>query len=100
MPRGERNNVSDADSIYCLRQFDMLSSTARYVALQPDMHLTVQDYITGGKLMNNMNDSFWLVKTADKKANVNGAAYLDMVLCNQKVEKILSSPGYTFIHMS
>ena len=36
--------------------------------------------------MNNMNDSFWLVKTADKKANIKGAAYLDMVLCNRDGE--------------
>ena len=36
--------------------------------------------------MANTTDGFWLVKTADKKVNVKGAAYLDMVLCNQQGE--------------
>ncbi len=29
-------------------------------------------------------DSFWLVKSADKKINVKGAQYLDMILCNKQ----------------
>lgn len=36
--------------------------------------------------MANTTDGFWLVKTADKKVNVKGAAYLDVVLCNQQGE--------------
>lgn len=36
--------------------------------------------------MANTTDGFWLVKTADKKANVKGAAYLDMVLCSKTGE--------------
>ncbi len=36
--------------------------------------------------MANTTDGFWLVKTADKKANVKGAAYLDMVLCSKDGE--------------
>ncbi|MBE6776218.1 MAG: HD domain-containing protein [Ruminococcaceae bacterium] len=36
---------------------------------------------TGGS-----NDGFWLIKTADKKVNVKGAAYLDLVLCDKKGE--------------
>ena len=36
--------------------------------------------------MANTTDGFWLVKTADKKVNVKGAAYLDLVLCNQQGE--------------
>ena len=36
--------------------------------------------------MANTTDGFWLVKTADKKANIKGAAYLDMVLCSRTGE--------------
>lgn len=36
--------------------------------------------------MANTTDGFWLVKTADKKANVKGTAYLDMVLCSKTGE--------------
>ena len=36
--------------------------------------------------MANTTDGFWLVKTADKKVNVKGAAYLDMVLCSKTGE--------------
>ncbi len=32
------------------------------------------------------NDGFWLIKTADKKVNVKGAAYLDLMLCDKKGE--------------
>lgn len=32
------------------------------------------------------NDGFWLIKTIDKKVNVKGAAYLDMMLCNKEGE--------------
>lgn len=32
------------------------------------------------------NDGFWLIKTVDKKVNVKGAAYLDMMLCNKDGE--------------
>ena len=32
------------------------------------------------------NDGFWLIKTIDKKVNVKGAAYLDMMLCNREGE--------------
>lgn len=32
------------------------------------------------------SDGFWLVKTADKKVNVKGAAYLDLILCDKKGE--------------
>ena len=31
-------------------------------------------------------DDFWLIKTVDKKVNVKGAAYLDMMLCNKDCE--------------
>ncbi len=31
-------------------------------------------------------DSFWIVKTVDRKVNVKGAPYLDMVLCNKQGE--------------
>lgn len=34
----------------------------------------------------NTSDGFWLIKTADKKANVKGAAYLDLILCNKDGE--------------
>lgn len=36
--------------------------------------------------MANTTDGFWLIKTAEKKANIKGAAYLDLILCNQKGE--------------
>lgn len=36
--------------------------------------------------MAGSNDGFWLIKTVDKKVNVKGAAYLDMVLCNKDME--------------
>ncbi len=32
------------------------------------------------------NDGFWLIKTADKKVNVKGSAYLDLILCDKKGE--------------
>ncbi len=32
------------------------------------------------------NDGFWLIKTVDKKVNVKGAAYLDLMLCNKDGE--------------
>ena len=32
------------------------------------------------------NDGFWLIKTIDKKVNVKGAAYLDLMLCNKDGE--------------
>lgn len=32
------------------------------------------------------NDGFWLIKTIDKKVNVKGAPYLDMMLCNKQGE--------------
>lgn len=32
------------------------------------------------------NDGFWLIKTIDKKVNVKGAPYLDMMLCNKEGE--------------
>ena len=32
------------------------------------------------------NDGFWLIKTIDKKVNVKGAAYLDLMLCNKEGE--------------
>ncbi|MBR5438524.1 MAG: HD domain-containing protein [Clostridia bacterium] len=35
---------------------------------------------------NGSNDGFWLIKTADKKVNVKGAAYLDLVLCDRNGE--------------
>ncbi len=35
---------------------------------------------------NSGADSFWIVKTVDKKVNVKGAPYLDMVLCNKQGE--------------
>ncbi len=35
---------------------------------------------------NGSNDGFWLIKTADKKVNVKGAAYLDLILCDKKGE--------------
>ena len=31
-------------------------------------------------------DDFWLIKTVEKKVNVKGAAYLDMMLCNKDSE--------------
>lgn len=34
----------------------------------------------------NSSDGFWLIKTAEKKANVKGAAYLDLALCDKKGE--------------
>lgn len=36
--------------------------------------------------MAGTNDGFWLIKTIDKKVNVKGAAYLDMMLCNKEGE--------------
>lgn len=36
--------------------------------------------------MQNSNDGFWLIKTVEKKINVKGAAYLDLVLCDSKGE--------------
>ena len=36
--------------------------------------------------MINSNDNFWLVKTAEKKVNIKGAAYLDMTLCDKNGE--------------
>ena len=36
--------------------------------------------------MTNSNDNFWLVKTAEKKVNIKGAAYLDMTLCDKNGE--------------
>ena len=36
---------------------------------------------TGGS-----NDGFWLIKTVDKKVNVKGAPYLDLILCDKKGE--------------
>ena len=35
---------------------------------------------------NGSNDGFWLIKTADKKVNVKGSAYLDLILCDKKGE--------------
>lgn len=35
---------------------------------------------------NSSNDAFWLIKTAEKKVNVKGAAYLDLVLCDKNGE--------------
>ncbi len=35
---------------------------------------------------NTSSDSFWLIKTIDKKVNVKGSQYLDMVLCNKQGE--------------
>lgn len=35
---------------------------------------------------NGSNDGFWLIKTAEKKVNVKGAAYLDLILCDKKGE--------------
>ncbi len=32
------------------------------------------------------NDGFWLIKTAEKKVNVKGAAYLDLMLCDKNGE--------------
>lgn len=32
------------------------------------------------------NDGFWLIKTVDRKTNVKGAPYLDMMLCDKKGE--------------
>lgn len=32
------------------------------------------------------NDGFWLIKTVDRKMNVKGAPYLDLVLCDKKGE--------------
>ncbi len=36
--------------------------------------------------MGTSGDSFWLIKTSEKKVNVKGAAYLDMLLCNKDTE--------------
>ena len=36
--------------------------------------------------MAGTNDGFWLIKTIDKKVNVKGAPYLDMMLCNKEGE--------------
>ncbi len=36
--------------------------------------------------MAGTNDGFWLIKTVDKKVNVKGAAYLDLMLCNKEGE--------------
>lgn len=36
--------------------------------------------------MAGTNDGFWLIKTIDKKVNVKGSPYLDMVLCNKEGE--------------
>jgi 3'-5' exoribonuclease len=35
---------------------------------------------------NGSNDGFWLIKTVDKKINVKGAPYLDMLLCDKNGE--------------
>ncbi len=35
---------------------------------------------------NSGHDNFWLIKTAEKKVNVKGAAYLDMTVCNKEGE--------------
>ncbi len=35
---------------------------------------------------NGSNDGFWLIKTADKKVNVKGSAYLDLILCDKNGE--------------
>ncbi len=35
---------------------------------------------------NSSNDNFWLIKTAEKKVNVKGAAYLDITVCNKEGE--------------
>lgn len=32
------------------------------------------------------NDGYWLIKTVDRKTNVKGAPYLDMMLCDKKGE--------------
>ncbi len=32
------------------------------------------------------NDGFWLIKTVDRKTNVKGAPYLDLMLCDKKGE--------------
>ena len=32
------------------------------------------------------NDGFWLIKTVDRKTNVKGAPYLDMMLCDKDGE--------------
>ncbi|MGN0447901.1 MAG: 3'-5' exoribonuclease YhaM family protein [Acutalibacteraceae bacterium] len=36
--------------------------------------------------MNSTRDEFYLVKTSEKKINVKGSAYLDMLLCKKDVE--------------
>ena len=36
--------------------------------------------------VNGSNDGFWLIKTVDKKINVKGAPYLDMLLCDKNGE--------------
>ena len=36
--------------------------------------------------MAGSSDGFWLIKTVDKKVNVKGAPYLDMMLCNKETE--------------
>lgn len=35
---------------------------------------------------NGSNDAFWLIKTVEKKVNVKGAAYLDLILCDKNGE--------------
>lgn len=35
---------------------------------------------------NGSNDGFWLIKTAEKKVNVKGSAYLDLTLCDKEGE--------------
>mgnify|MGYP003292539580 CR=1 FL=1 len=36
--------------------------------------------------LKSSKDDFWLIKTVDKKVNVKGAPYLDMMLCNKDTE--------------
>lgn len=35
---------------------------------------------------NGTNDGFWLIRTVDKKINIKGAPYLDMLLCDKDGE--------------
>ena len=35
---------------------------------------------------SNSNDGFWLIRTVDKKINIKGAPYLDMLLCDKNGE--------------
>ena len=35
---------------------------------------------------NGTNDGFWLIRTVDKKINIKGAPYLDMLLCDKNGE--------------